>query len=63
MAAILIAGIADCDVLTGWVGFIAMILAAALSEEGADVVAGLGEKPLRLASALQRAHGSRAIAH
>ena len=29
VGAILVAGIVDCDVLTGWVGFIAMILAAA----------------------------------
>jgi NAD(P) transhydrogenase subunit alpha len=29
VGAILVAGIVDCDVLTGWVGFIAMILASA----------------------------------
>ena len=29
VGAILVAGLADCDVLTGWVGFIAMILASA----------------------------------
>jgi proton-translocating NAD(P)+ transhydrogenase subunit alpha len=29
VGAILVAGIADCDVLTGWVGFVAMILASA----------------------------------
>ena len=29
VGAILVAGIVDCDALTGWVGFIAMILASA----------------------------------
>jgi NAD(P) transhydrogenase subunit alpha len=29
VGAILVAGIANCDVLTGWVGFVAMILASA----------------------------------